>query len=275
MPTAKTQPGQTARVRGWLPLYLLSWRLGLTELRRRRNVREAARRIVVPMDPSRYVELPHSLRELGAGPGERVLDLASPKLAAVALARCGVQVTSVDQLDREVTTWSDLAEREPGVRFVHGDGRALSFPDASFDHAYSISVLEHIPDDGDELALRELARVVRPGGRVVLTMPYADSYWEDWRDRPVYDAGASTTGRHFFERWYDEARLDRLLAAAPDLRRLRTSVVSLRPNLHQMYARSFPWLVPLGPLFGLAARERVGPPGDVVRLTLLKGGPGG
>lgn len=230
----------------------------------------------MPLDPSRYLELPYTLRELDAKPGQRVLDLASPKLAAVALARSGVQVVSVDQLEREVIAWSALAEGEPGVRFVRGDGRALSFPDASFDHAYSISVLEHIPDGGDELALRELARVVCPGGRVVLTLPYADSYWEDWRDRPVYgDRGAAAGAeRHFFERWYDEARLERLLAATPDLRRLRQSVVSLQPNLHRLYGRWFPWLVPLGPLFGLIARERAGPPGDVVRVTLVKGGAG-
>ena len=228
------------------------------------------------MDPSRYVELPHTLRELEASPGERVLDLASPKLAAVALARSGAKVTSVDQLDREVSTWSELAGAEPGVHFEHGDGRDLQFSDGSFDHAYSISVLEHIPGEGDELALRELARVVRPPGRVVLTMPYSDSYREDWRDSPVYgDAGREAgTESHFFERWYDQHRLDRLLGSAPDLRRVRQSVVSLQPNLHRLYTRCFPWLIPLGPLFGLVARERAGPPGDVVRVTLVKGAGG-
>lgn len=227
----------------------------------------------MPLDPSRFLELPHVLRELAAQPGQKVLDLASPKLAAVALARSGVRVVSVDQLEREVITWSDLAGGEPGVRFLQEDGRALSFPDGSFDHAYSISVLEHIPDDGDKEALCELARVVRPSGRVVLTMPYADTYREDWRDRPVYGDGAPDAHgeRHFFERWYDSETLDALLSTAPELRRLRQSVVRLQPNLHAIYTRAFPWLVPLGPLFGLAARERAGPPGDVVRVTLVKG----
>ena len=229
----------------------------------------------MPLDPSRYVELPHALRELAAQRGERVLDLASPKLAAVALARSGVEVVSVDQLEHEVLTWSDLAAGEAGVSFAREDGRALSFPDESFDHAYSISVLEHIPDDGDQRALRELARVVRPAGRVVLTMPYADSYFEDWRERPVYGDSEVADGPHFFERWYDETTLERLLAAAPDLRKLRQSVVCLQPNLQRLYACSFPWLVPLGPLYGLAARERIGPPGDVVRVTLVKDGGGG
>lgn len=271
----ETAPGHTSRVQGWWPLYVLSWRLGLRALLRRRHLREAVIRIVVPLDPSRYLELPHALRELRARPGERVLDLASPKLAAVALARSGVEVVSVDRLESEVAAWREMTDNEPGVSFVQGDGRALGFPDESFDHAYSISVLEHIPEDGDESALRELVRVMRPGGRLVLTTPYADSFWEDWRDQPVYGGSGAAPGRHFFERWYDDARLDRLLAAAPQLRTLHRSVVSLRPNLHRVYARLFPWLVPLGPFFGLAACERAGPPGDVVRVTLVKDGDGG
>lgn len=275
MTERQAPPGQTRRVRGWWPLYLLSWQLGVSALRRRKRLREAVIRIVVPLDPSRFLELPHTLRELDAHPGQRVLDLASPKLAAVALARSGVEVVSLDQLEREVATWSDIAEREPNVSFVQGDGRATGFPDASFDHAYSVSVLEHIPDDGDAAALRELARVVRPRGRVVLTMPYAGTYHEDWRDRPVYGAGEPTPGAHFFERWYDDARLEQLLSAAPELSTVHRSVVGMRPDIHRLYTRAFPWLVPLGPLFGLAARERAGPPGDVVRVTLVKEAHGG
>lgn len=258
-----------------MPLLLLSWQLGFRALRRRRRLREALIRIVVPLDPSRYLELPHTLRELDARPGQRVLDLASPKLAAVALARSGVEVVSLDQLEREVDAWSEIADGEPGVRFVQGDGRATGFPDASFDHAYSVSVLEHIPEDGDQAALRELARVVRPGGRVVLTMPYAEAYHEDWRDRPVYGGGEPSPEGHFFERWYDDARLERLLGVAPALSAAHRSVVSMRPDLHRLYTRAFPWLVPLGPLFGLVARERTGPPGDVVRVTLVKEARGG
>lgn len=264
---------KTSRVRGWLPLYLLSWRLGLSALRRRVQPREALIRLVVPLDPSRYLELPHTVRAVGARPGERVLDLASPKLVAVAIGRTGAEVTSVDLFDQEVKTWTDIAGAEPNVRFLRGDGRSLTFDDASFDHAYSISVLEHIPDGGDEQALRELARVVRPGGRLVLTMPFAAAYHEDWRGEALYGDDGQEEGRHFFERWYDQERLEQLLAAAPELRKVDQSVVSLSPDLHGIYTRAFPWLIPLGPFLGLAARERVGPPGYVARLTLVKDGP--
>jgi SAM-dependent methyltransferase len=257
-------------MRGWLPLYALSVRLGLRHLLRHGYSRQAVVRVVIPLDPSRYLELPVARRELEARPGQRVLDLASPKLLAVALAREGVQVTSVDELAPEVETWRRLAAGIPNVRFEVADGRSLPYGDATFDHAYSVSVLEHISDRGDEQALGELARVVRPGGRVFVTLPYGETYREDWRETPAYADHGADDGRYFFQRWYDPARLARLLESVPALELVRSETARLQPNWNVAYARLFPWLVPLGPLYGLLARERVDPRGDVVRLTLVK-----
>jgi SAM-dependent methyltransferase len=258
-------------VRDWLGLYRASVGLGARHLLRRGYLREAVIRIVVPLDPSRYLELPEVRRELAARPGEDVLDLASPKLLAVVLAREGVQMTSVDQLPGEIDRWRSLTAGEPNLRLEVADGRALPYGDASFDHAYSVSVLEHIPENGDEAALRELARVVKPGGRIVLTLPHATSAWDEFRDRPLYaDHGPSPNGRYFFQRWYDDAAVDRLVAAAASLELRGRRVVRLQPNLNSLYNQYFPWLVPLGPFFGLLARQRDDPAGDVVRLTLSK-----
>jgi SAM-dependent methyltransferase len=250
-------------MRGWAGLYRLSVSLGLRDVLRHGPTREGLIRIGIPLDPSRYLELPWAERTLRARTGERVLDLASPKLLAVALARAGIDVVSVDALQLEVERWRRLA---PEVRFELADGRALPFEDASFRHAYSLSVVEHIPDAGDELALRELARVVEPGGRILLSVPYSDEYWEDWRDRPVYGA-AGEAERYFFERWYDRVRLERLVGAAP-VRELSRELVRMEPNWSRRYNRSFPWLLPLGPVFGLLGREVSGPGGDVARVVL-------
>jgi SAM-dependent methyltransferase len=257
-------------LRGWTGLYRTSVALGLRYLVRHGYLREAVVRVVVPLDPSRYLELPEAMRELAARPGERVLDLASPKLLAVVLARSGVEVVSVDQFEREIATWRKLTAGEQRLTLQVADGRALPFEDASFDHAYSVSVLEHIPEPGDEQALRELARVTKPGGRVVVTLPYAQVEREDWRDAPAYADQGSAGGRHFFQRWYDGARVDRLAAAAPPLELVSSSVSRLQPNLNALYTRTFPLLVPLGPIFGLLARRRDGPDGDVIRLTFTR-----
>jgi SAM-dependent methyltransferase len=257
-------------VRGWGELYRTSVGLGVRYLVRRGFMRQAVVRIVVPLDPSRYLELPETLRELAAKPGERVLDLASPKLLAVVLGRRGVEVVSVDLLESEIATWRKLAAGEPNVRFEVADGRELPFRDASFDHAYSVSVIEHIPEAGDGRALAELARVTKPGGRVVVTVPHASSYREDWRDTPVYADHHGAAGPYFFQRWYDEASLEKLAATAPSLELVSSSVGRLQPNLNALYTTTFPLLVPLGPLFGLLARRVDGPAGDVVRLTFRK-----
>jgi SAM-dependent methyltransferase len=257
-------------MRGWGELYRTSVELGARYLVRHGYLREAVIRVVVPLDPSRYLELPETLAELAVRPGERVLDLASPKLLAVALARRGADVTSVDQLESEIDSWRKLTADEPRLGFRVSDGRSLPFADASFDHAYSVSVLEHIPEPGDEEALRELARVVRPGGRVVITLPHAQAYREDWRDAPVYADQGHAAARHFFQRWYDTARVERLAAAAPDLGLVSSSVSRMEPNLNDLYTSTFPLLVPLGLLFGLLARRVDGPDGDVIRLTFTR-----
>jgi SAM-dependent methyltransferase len=264
----------------WKKIFLLSWRVGASGLLRGVKGparREAVARLACPLDPVRYIEMPQVLNRLVARPGERVLDLASPKLCAVALARNGVEVTVVDAYAREIEIWKALAGNVPGLTLQVADGRALPFEDASFDHAYSISVIEHIPDDGDFAALAELARVVKPGGRVLVTMPYAESnYHEVWQNRKLYsDDAAEDEGQagaeHFFYRWNDRARLERLLASVPALEVTHMDVARLRPRWAQAaYDRFFPWLVLLGPLYGFLLGERTGGDGDVVRLTLTK-----
>jgi SAM-dependent methyltransferase len=255
-------------VRGWAGLYRTSVGLGASHLLRRGYLREAVVRIVVPLDPSRYLELPWAPEALGLAPGDRLLDLASPKLLAVALARSGVRVTSVDELPPEVETWRQLAGTEPNLELTVADGRALPFGDCSFDAASSVSVLEHVADDGDSRALRELARCVRSGGRIAITLPYAEKAWVEYRDAPAYIDHGTRDGQYFFQRWYDDDALAALLEAVPGLRVAERSVVRLQPNLNALYNRTFPLLVPLGPLFGVLARERHGPGGDVVRLLL-------
>jgi SAM-dependent methyltransferase len=260
-------------MRGWVEPYRVSIGLGVRELARRRHLRDAVIRVVVPMDPSRYLELPWAVRRLDVRPGETVLDLASPKLLCVVLARHGARVTSVDQLPEEIEKWRSIARDEANLELRVADGRTLPFEDASFDHATSISVLEHVGGEGgDAAALAELARCVRPDGRLAITLPHAPAFRIEFRRGSAYvDEGKRDFhGAAFFQRWYDDAEVDRLVAAVPAVELVERDVVRLSPNLNTAYNWAFPLLVPLGPFFGLLARERSGPDGDVVRLLLRR-----
>jgi len=58
---------------------------------------------------------------------------------------------------------------------IQGDARRLPYPDATFDAAYLVAVLGEIPDQ--QAALSELARVVKPGGRIVVGELCGDPHW--------------------------------------------------------------------------------------------------
>jgi SAM-dependent methyltransferase len=116
---------------------------------------------------------------LGMRAGARVLDLGSgPGRHAFEAYRRGAHVVCADllhdDLRRALDTLAAMAaagEAPAGAAFgaARADALALPFPDASFDHVIAAEVLEHIP--GDRTALREIARVLRPGGTAAVTVP--------------------------------------------------------------------------------------------------------
>jgi SAM-dependent methyltransferase len=85
------------------------------------------------------------------------------------LARRGLPVESVDVSTEDQEVAASLTERtglESRVRFTPADGAALPFPDGAFASAVSFNVLHHLADGAS--VLREIVRVVRPGGVLVL-----------------------------------------------------------------------------------------------------------
>ncbi len=113
-----------------------------------------------------------ALLELAAlRPGQRVLDVACgtglASLAAAALVGPEGAVLGVDLSGAMVEAASARARQggAANARFVRMDGEALDCPDAGFDVALCALGLMYMPEP--ERALRELRRVLRPGGRMV------------------------------------------------------------------------------------------------------------
>jgi SAM-dependent methyltransferase len=132
---------------------------------------------------------------------ERVSHLTWPGAVAADVG-CGRGVMLTDETlgDRVVVNvdsyrWSSWNVR-PGVRYVLATADALPFRDGSLDLVGSFDVLEHLADD--DVALREQARVVRPGGHVVSAVP---------ADPRLWSAHDEAVGHH---RRYDKATFETL-----------------------------------------------------------------
>jgi demethylmenaquinone methyltransferase / 2-methoxy-6-polyprenyl-1,4-benzoquinol methylase len=104
------------------------------------------------------------LEAVGAGPGERVLDLAAGTgTSSLPFAQAGAHVVPCDFSQGMLA----VGKRNlPQLPFTAGDGTRLPFADASFD-AVTISFgLRNLVDA--DAGLREMLRVTRPGGRLVV-----------------------------------------------------------------------------------------------------------
>ena len=116
---------------------------------------------------------------LGLAPGDLLLDLGCGfGRHAYGAARRGARVVAFDYAEAELkevrNTFGAMADaREVGAASlagaVQGDGTLLPFSDGAFDRIIASEVLEHIEDD--QAALDELARVLRPGGTIAVTVP--------------------------------------------------------------------------------------------------------
>jgi demethylmenaquinone methyltransferase / 2-methoxy-6-polyprenyl-1,4-benzoquinol methylase len=159
-------------------------------------------------------------------PGQHVLDVASGTgLVAFELVRRGCEVTGLDQseemlagAERRLASTSVLNEH---VRFVHGEAERLPFGEDEFDALTFTYLLRYVDDRA--ATMRELVRVVKPGGRIgmvefgVPQRPYLRAAW-----RVHTRVGLPLLGRLVSPAWFQVGRflgpnIEALQASEPDL----------------------------------------------------------
>ncbi len=130
------------------------------------------------------------LAALAPGAGERHLDVGCQDgMILTNLARrYGVRGTGVDV--SEASLRLAVARNTAGNRYFLADAQALPFRDGSFDLAHSVGTMEHVPDQN--LYLSEMARVLRPGGRLLFDMI---NRRDDWTVHGIERRWAEFRGR--------------------------------------------------------------------------------
>ncbi len=187
--------------------------------------------LVNPVSITRFFEFDFAKRMIEQHPNSRTkaLDLSSPFLMSL----YAVDQHLVEQLTQLNPDEQDLAHSESlakllglgkGFRVQAGTESDL-FPEqeASFDLIWSLSVIEHIlTESGDERdSLKRLWSLLAPGGRLILTVPVDQTFWNEYRQKNTYRNQTKQAEGYFFQRFYDEAaineRIIQTLGQAPEV----------------------------------------------------------
>ena len=123
--------------------------------------------------------------------------------------RQGASVHGVD-ISEPTVRQARAAFTDGSLRAAAADVRSLPFRDGSFDAIYSMGTIEHFPES--ETALREMYRVLRPGGRAVVGVP---NRWDPFL-RPVLARALQTVGLYGYgaERSFSRRSLRRMMESA-------------------------------------------------------------
>lgn len=126
---------------------------------------------------TRQVEIEHIHRYFVARQlcrGLDVLDVAAGEgYGSALLAQTARSVVGVE-LDAATVAHATLAYTAPNLTFLEGDARRIPLPDGAVDAVVSFETIEHFYEH--ELFLAEVKRVLRPGGRFIVSSPERDVY---------------------------------------------------------------------------------------------------
>jgi ubiquinone/menaquinone biosynthesis C-methylase UbiE len=117
--------------------------------------------------------------------GGKVLDVGcGPGVMAQDLIDLGLEYWGVDASSKMVEECHKNLGHLTQARFSVGDATCLDYPDGVFDTAICLGVIGCISDY--ESAIREMLRVLKPGGELLITLPNRYSPWALWRIAVFY-----------------------------------------------------------------------------------------
>ncbi len=164
----------------------LSWKLGWHCIFHGR-LKWGLRRLLIPIEYWRYIEFPYTLKFITGALNQNyinMMDLSSPKfLSLIFLNNENYNIAATDIIDYysdEYMYYRDILKKSGGFTISVQDGQSLGFANNTFQAIYSVSVLEHIQDDGDIVTMSELARVLSVGGVLIITCPVRSQYVESY-----------------------------------------------------------------------------------------------
>ncbi len=200
-----TRPGVIGRVRSrqsGLPSGLIGRIFGRAMVRDTADANDRALALL-PLDH------PSTVLEVGFGQGR----------TAAVLLDDGHRVLGVDPsptMVKQASARNRAACRDERATLRHGDGITIPFPDNSVDAAFTVHTIYFMPDPTATLA--DIARVLRPGGTLVIACRTSDTPTPAWMDPSVYRIPTATQlTAMLFDAGYDTVDHDTVNTSGHDL----------------------------------------------------------
>lgn len=177
------------------------------------------RSFFIPIDYTRTKEIPALLDVSGilgrTAEKLKILDIGSPQILSLALAQSSHawDITYVNPFELEL---EDLRQKAAllgldRLNIVNGDITNSEFVSklGTFDFIFSCSVFEHIhPENGGDVTASEnIPHLLKPHGSFVFSVPFYKKKFNEYKDGDVYAIKGETSGKTFFQRFYDEQSL--------------------------------------------------------------------
>lgn len=166
---------------------------------------------------SRWIEYAETIKYLCLRDGLRILDIGSGGFGILPLYlgkrwNCSIWATDCwsEVLDSLTKRRNRIVNKRSNIIIKKEDVTNLSFPPSYFDRVTAISTIEHIPENGDIKAIKEIYRVLKNDGIAVISVPF------NALESSIIKSARICYGKdYFYERVYDSIALkSRLLAAS-------------------------------------------------------------
>lgn len=175
------------------------------------DVRRGLGLIADPMDSFRYFEVSFAVDAARRAPVERYLDVSSPRLIPLMILDDRPDLVA-DLLNPHASDLRETSEYAKSLGLLERCRLSdvliedAKHEDGTFDLITSVSVVEHIPQDSNAVA--KLWRLLRPGGRLVITVPCAREACEEYSNLDEYSLlNPDGSGFVYWQRYYDESAL--------------------------------------------------------------------
>jgi len=168
--------------------------------------------IFSPMDSTRYFEFHEVWKRVSNFAFTQYLDVSSPRLIPLFLLKTRQSATAklVNPDPTDLRKTKDLANSlrlKPLCKFFNSILKNTDLIPSSFDLITCLSVLEHIPED--KAAIKTMWTLLKPGGKLILTLPCMSHPLEQYISHNHYEIlNSGKDGYTFWQRYYDNKQLE-------------------------------------------------------------------